>query len=134
MAIVKKAIVRDSDGYVLNVCEIEESITEWGNAGESLVDFAVNCEIGGTYKDGAFTRAPVREATRLETLMNEVYQPKKFDSENGEADKGFLVDKTSDEAVAEKRETAQLLKEAHESRLLTYEELHMRVRLNIDGS
>ena len=87
MAIVKKAIVRDSDGYVLNVCEIEESITEWGNAGESLVDFAVNCEIGGTYKDGAFTRAPVREATRLETLMNEVYQPKKFDSENGEADK-----------------------------------------------
>ena len=133
MAVVTKAIVRDSDGYVLNVCAIDESVTDWPNAGESLVDFAEGCEIYGTYKDGAFTRAPVREVTRLEVLLGEAYQPKKFDSENGEADKGFLVDKTADEIAAEKTELAALLKTAHEDRNFSYEELNMRVRLNIEG-
>ena len=133
MAIVKKAIVRDSDGYVLNVCEIEESVTDWPNDGESLVDYAVNCEIGGTYKDSAFTRAPIVEPTRTEVLMGLAYDTKKVDTENGSQELGYLVDKTSDEMVAEKRELAQLLKEAHPIRNLTMEELNMRVRLNIDG-
>ena len=133
MAVVSKAIVRDSDGLVLNVCAIEESKTEWPNAGESLVDFRVNCEIGATYKDGAFTRAPARQATRTEILMGECMTTQKIDRDNGTAENNYLVDKTSDEIVAEKRELAQLLKAAHADNDLSIEGLNMRVRLNIDG-
>ena len=133
MAVVQKAIVRDSDGLVLNVCEIEESKTEWPNAGESLVDFRINCEIGGTYRDGAFSRAPIVEPTRTEVLMGLAYEPKKIDTENGSRELGYLVDKPSSEIVAEKTELAQLLKEAHPLRNLSFEELNMRVRLNLDG-
>ena len=133
MAVVSKAIVRDSDGLVLNVCAIEESKTEWPNAGESLVDYAVNCETGATYKDGAFTRAPARQVTRTEVLMGECMTTKKIDRDNGTEENDYLVDKTSDEIVAEKRELAQLLKAAHADNDLSIEGLNMRVRLNIDG-
>lgn len=133
MAVVSKAIVRDSDGLVLNVCEIEESKTEWPNAGESLVNYAINCEIGGTWNGSAFSRAPIVEPTRTEVLMGLAYEPKKIDTENGAQEDGYLVDKTADEIAAEKTELAALLKEAHPLRNLSFEELNMRVRLNIDG-
>ena len=133
MAVVSKAIVRDSDGLVLNVCAIEESKTEWPNAGESLVDFAVNCETGATWNGSTFTRAPAREVTRTEVLMAACLTTKKVDRDNGTAENDYLVDKTADEIKAEKTELAALLKTAHEAGDLSYEELNMRVRLNIDG-
>ena len=134
MAIVSKAIVRDSDGYVINVCRIDEDMG-WSNAGETLVLSAENCEIGGTYdKDaGTFTRAPRPEATRLQILMVECNTTKKYDSENGVEDNNYLVDKTEEEIKAEKTELAPLLKTLHETRDLNMDELNMRVRLNIEG-
>ena len=133
MAVVSKAIVRDSDGLVLNVCAIEESKTEWPNAGESLVDFRVNFEIGATWNGSAFTRAPAREVTRTEVLMGACMTTKKVDRDNGTEENFYLVDKTADEIAAEKTELAALLKTAHEAGDLSYEELNMRVRLNIEG-
>ena len=134
MAVVTKAIVRNSDGYVTNVCIIEETMG-WPNAEETLILAGENCEIGGTYNKDTetFSRAPVAEATRTDVLMAACRTTKKVDRDNGSADDGYLVDKTADEIKAEKTELAALLKTAHEDGDLSYEELNLRVRLNIEG-
>ena len=84
MAIVNKAVVRDSDGYVVNVIIIDED-REWNTAGETLILAGEKCELGGTYdKDtGVFSRAPVVEPTRTDILMSECMSTKKIDRENG---------------------------------------------------
>ena len=134
MAIVNKAVVRDSDGYVVNVIIIDED-REWNTAGETLILAGEKCELGGTYdKDtGVFSRAPVVEPTRTDILMSECMSTKKIDRENGTEENDYLVDKTADEIKAEKTELASLLKTAHESGDLPSNKLNMRVRLNIEG-
>ena len=134
MAIVNKAIVRDSDGYVINVIIIDEDM-EWNKAGETLILRGENCEIGGTYNKDTevFSRAPVVEPTRTDILMSECMSTKKIDRENGTEENDYLVDKTADENKAEKTELASKLKTAHESGDLPSNKLNMRVRLNIEG-
>ena len=134
MAIVRKAIVRDSDGYVINVCDCDENMG-WPNEGETLIVAKENCEIGGTYNKDTetFSRAPVPEITRIQLVMMRCRTTKKVDRDNGNQEDGYLVDKTADEIKAEKTELAELLKTAHEDGDLSYEELNMRVRLNIEG-
>ena len=134
MAIVNKAVVRDSDGYVVNVIIIDED-REWNTAGETLILAGEKCELGGTYdKDtGVFSRAPVVEPTRTDILMSECMSTKKIDRENGTEENDYLVDKTADEIKAEKTELAALLKTAHEAGDLPSNQLNMRVRLNIEG-
>lgn len=134
MAIVRKAIVRDSDGYVINVCDCDENMG-WPNEGETLIVAKEGCEIGGTYNKDTetFSRAPVVETTRMQELMIHCKTTKKVDRDNGNQEDGYLVDKTADEIKAEKTELAALLKTAHEDGDLSYEELNMRVRLNIEG-
>ena len=132
MAIVNKAVVRDSDGYVTNVIIIDED-RDWPNAGETLVLVAENCEIGGTWNGSAFSRAPVIPQTRTQVLMNECMTTKKVDRDSGTEEDDYLVDKTADEIAAEKTELAALLKTAHEAGNLSQEHLNMRVRLNIEG-
>ena len=134
MAVVTKAIVRDSDGYVINVCLIEETMG-WFNEGETLILAKEGCETGGTYNKDTetFSRAPVAEITRTQELMSQCKTTKKVDRDNGNQEDGYRVDKTADEIAAEKTELAALLKAAHEAGDLSYEELNMRVRLNIEG-
>ena len=134
MAVVTKAIVRNSDGYIINVCRIDENMG-WPNDGETLILAGENCEIGGTYNKDTetFSRAPVPEATRTDVLMAACLSTKKVDRDNGSADDDYLVDKTADEIKAEKTELAAILKTAHESGDLPPNQLNMRVRLNIEG-
>ena len=79
MAIVNKAVVRDSDGYVINVIIIDEDMS-WPNEGETLILAGEKCERGGTYdKDtGVFSRAPVVEPTRTDILMGACMSTKKL--------------------------------------------------------
>ena len=134
MAVVNKAVVRDSDGYVLNLIIIDEGMS-WPNEGETLILAGDNCEIHGTYdKDtGIFTRRPVPEPTRMEVLMLACMSSQKRDTENGAEENDYLMDKTADEIAAEKTELAALLKAEHEKGNLSVEYLNMRVRLNIEG-
>ena len=134
MAIVSKAIVRDSDGYVINVCLIEENMV-WNNSGETLVLAGENCDLGDNYNKttGVFTKAPVREATRLELLMASCSTTVKLDEVNGTQENGFMVPKTAEEIRVDKVALAELLKTEHATRDLSGNELNMRVRLNLEG-
>lgn len=65
---MRKAIVRDSDGLVLNVVVHDERSAASGwraPDGTTLVDATADAETGGTYVEGVgFSRAPREEGSR----------------------------------------------------------------------
>jgi len=98
------ALIITATGVVDNVTEYDGSAPFTPPTGQELRLATNDAESGGTWNGSAFVRAVAPTPTRTQTLMYEVRQAQKYDS-----DTDTIVDKTADEIAAEKLELKNLL-------------------------
>ncbi len=124
MVVVTKAVVRSSDGYVVNVAEIDDEATWEVPDGCVLIDAAYPAQPGATWDGSAFSYS-VPGPSRIEVLMNEGPAALLYDEET-EA----KVDRPAEDIAADKTELLGLLQsKLAASENLTWEQMNKMLAL-----
>ena len=103
MVVVTKAVVRSSDGYVVNVAEIDDEAVWPVPAGCVLIDAEYPAQPGATWDGSAFSYS-VPAQSRIEVLMQQGPATRVYDEE-AEA----MVDRPAEDIAADKTELLGLL-------------------------
>jgi hypothetical protein len=122
--VVTKAVVRSSDGYVVNVSVVDEDATWEAPAGYVLIDAEYPAQPGAIWNGSSFSYS-VPAPSRIEVLMQQGPATQLYDEET-EA----MVDRPAEDIAADKAELLGLLQsKLAASEDLTWEQMNKMLKL-----
>jgi len=121
----RKVIVRESDGYVVNVCLVDPDVAWEIPSGCIVVDDVYPAQPGATWDGSKFTLPDPYVPTRLEVLMDEGPLTQTYNSETR-----VFSDRPAEDIAADKTELLGLLQaKLSDTGDLTWKEMNKMLAL-----